>query len=72
MDDRSAGRSRPEQVPSVASGVNEDYDASAWLVPRIGDELHAGRAHPLKGLLEVVHAQKQPIAPSELVPAAPD
>lgn len=38
---RSGGRSRPEQVPSVASDINEDSHASAQLVPWFGDELHA-------------------------------
>lgn len=62
------GRLRSEQVPSVAGDVEEDNDASVRLIPWLGDELHAGRAHPFEGVLEVVRTQKQPNSTRELVP----
>lgn len=65
--DRSARRSRPEQVPAVAGNIDEDGDLTVWLAPGVGDELDARSAHPVIGGLEVVDAQEQPDAARELV-----
>jgi hypothetical protein len=44
--DRSAVRSRPEQIPPVPGDVDENDDLSIRLLPRLGDELNAHAAHP--------------------------
>jgi hypothetical protein len=54
--------SRQEVPPGFPHDAAEDDNAPIRLVPRLGDELDAGLAHPVVRRLEVVGAQEQPDA----------
>lgn len=68
LTDRSAVRSRTEQIPSVPGNVDEDGDLPVGLAPRFGHELDAHLFHTRVSGLEVLDPQEQPDASRELIP----
>ncbi len=54
-----SGARRSQEVPSVASNVDEDSDASVGLIAWLSDELNTAPGHPAVRFLEVIYAKEE-------------